>query len=211
MSPFLNPKKKKPLPPVKGGKIKKGGHAPKACMAILAIAALALVGVAQAQERPPLLIQAAGVVGFESDGFGFRNPGGGVQLGTNVGVDGGFSIQTLGTRMRVGESSKLQKVSTMIQESFWVTKGTWIYLLLGADHNMGGVNGGPSSDLAVGFGATGRVKSFTSDYWTRPPSIEVFSQLKFVDASDSSSALPNATGNYTELTIGVSFAPGQKK
>jgi hypothetical protein len=181
----------------------------RALVPFVLLMALLVCGAVIAQERPPFEIVGSGVCGFSDLGHSLKDAGGGFQLGTRTRLDEGLALQTLATKVSLGNSEQIRKVSAELMQTFWITKGSWLYLLFAADNNLGGTNASPSTDLALGLGGILRLKTFTGTQWLRAPTLDMFVQIKVVDGDKPTTENPLSSGTYTELTAGLSFAPGE--
>lgn len=176
----------------------------KKCLLLL-MALLALAMPLSAAELPPFEIVVAANAGFHDPTGHFSEAGGGLQIGTRVKVAGGLSAQALGTKVSIGNGSEIRKASTNLIESFEITKGSCLEVIFGAEHNAGGTDPQPSTDLAVGLGGRfSLVKWDDSPEWLRAPGLTGLVQLKWTDAD-------NPINSYFEITAGVAFAPGERR
>lgn len=169
--------------------------------------------LANAQEKAPFEIVAAGTAGFRDLDGNFGDAGGGFQLGFRVNPPGSpVSLQGIVTKVSIGNSDAvgLRKVDLEGHYNFDITKHVAAYLILSADNNWGGEVPSPSTDFALGLGGQFRIKTFFDAMWARPPWLDGFAQIKWVDGDAPSAEFPNAPGTYTQISLGVSFSPGQK-
>lgn len=168
---------------------------------------LCVLGIgASAQDATPVEAPPFGVVmagNFWADDA-FENYGGGFQIGTKVAIDSdkGLYTQTLLSKVSLEHGEDLTRAGAYLVEQWSLGRGNWFYLLFGGEVNLDS-DPNTGTDLATGLGYIKRIKTFSGEGYTSPPSLDLFLQTNFVDNT-------GGTNGYAELTFGITFGPGQK-
>ena len=123
--------------------------------------------------------------------------GGGLQVGTEVSIDGGksLSLRTLYTKWNFGDP-ELQAVQATAILSWYAGKRWEFYSLMGADAWIDSQQEGV--DFLTGVGMSRQVYKAGGDEWLVPFITDVFGEIIFADVNVPS-------GNLVQLNFGVKF------